>query len=232
MPLDVDIFGQGIYSPRQAARLIGSSPQDILRWTRGSGPTAALWKGHYQALDDAREISFSDLIEVRLVRAFRKLGVSLQAIRFAIKFAQEQFGADHPLSTLGFKTDGQEVLIHALEHDGQMISLSKKHAGQKVFTKIVEQSLSDLEYEDDRVSAWRPKFAEHVVIDPNRSFGSPIVDEFGLSTKMIFDESQAGFNASYLSRIYEVPKNLIADAISYERKLTSLQTASHGQSLI
>ena len=229
MPLDVDIFGQGIYSPRQAARLIGGTSQEILRWTRGSGPTEPLWHGHYQKLDNATEISFADLIEVRLVRAFRQAGVSLQAIRFAIDFAKEKFSADHPFSSIGFKTDGDEILMEAVEKDGQLVSLSRHSAGQKVFTKIIEQSLNDLEYDGSRVSLWRPKSAKHVVIDPNRAFGSPIIDEFGISTKMLFDEAAGGATVKYLSSIYEIPRSSVDDAVKYERKLAKQQSEINGQ---
>lgn len=229
MPLDVEIFGQGIYSPRQAARLIGGTPQEVLRWTRGSGPTQPLWRGHYQNLDDAREISFADLIEVRLVRAARQKGVSLQAIRFAIEFAKEKYSTDHPFSTIGFKTDGHEILMEATERDGQLVSLARRNAGQKVFTKIIEQSLSDLEYEGSRVSLWRPKSANHVVIDPNRAFGSPILDEHGISTSVLFDEEANGASLKYLASIYEIPKSKVEDAVKFEKGLAKQQAEIYGQ---
>lgn len=119
---DAAIIGAGIYTPRQAARLLHATPQEVLRWTRGSGATAALWDAHYQFLDDTTEISFTDLVELRVVKAFRRAGISLQAIRFAIDLAIDRFGVRHPLSTLDFKTDGTEILIAALEQDGNLES--------------------------------------------------------------------------------------------------------------
>jgi uncharacterized protein (DUF433 family) len=232
LPLDLDIFGQGIYSPREAAHLIGGTPQEVLRWTRGSGPTPPLWKSHYQSLEDTTEISFADLIEVRLVRAFRAAGISLQAIRFAIEFAREKYSSDHPLSSLGFKTDGGEILMEATERDGEMVSLSKKRPGQKVFTRIIEQSLSDLEYGDEKILAWRPKVAKHVIIDPQRSFGTPIIDEFGVSTQMIFEQTSNGMTPKYLAKLYEIPVSLISDAIKYEKFLFTQQQKNNGQSSI
>lgn len=173
MPLDNEIFGQGIYTPRQAARLIGSTPREILRWTRGLGSKEPLWNAYYQELGDATEISFSDLLEIRVVRALRRAGVSIQAIRFAIKFARDKFASERPLVSLGFKTDGQEILIEALEQDGELMSLSRKRPGQKVFAEVVAQSLNDLEYENGEAVLWRPTKGKSIVIDPKRSFGSP-----------------------------------------------------------
>lgn len=219
MPLDLTILGEGVYSPREAARLIGSTPQEVLRWTRGSGPNEPLWQAYYHQIDDASELSFSDLIELRVVKAFRRAGLSLQSIRFAINFAQEKFEVDRPLSTLGFKTDGEEILTDALEKDGEYVSLSKKRAGQKVFSEIVNQSLVDLEYEDDHVARWRPKFATGVVIDPRRYFGDPLLDDFGISTRTLFNEFLEFKDLSYLARVYEIPKLDVKNAIDFEMTL-------------
>ncbi len=219
MQKDFQILGMGIYSPREAARLVGLKPQDVRRWTRGSGPTLPLWNAYFQELDDSSEISFLDLIEVRVVSSLRRNGISLQAIRFAIEYAQEEFKIDRPLATLSFKTDGKEILINAVENDGELTSLNFKRAGQKVFSKIIQQSLVDLEFENARPVRWKPKNAKSVVIDPERAFGAPILDEFGISTRVIYDEYQNFNDLSYLSKIYEVPKKIIQSAISFERSL-------------
>jgi uncharacterized protein (DUF433 family)/DNA-binding transcriptional MerR regulator len=219
LPLDFDILGRGIYTPRQAARLIGGTSQDVRRWTRGSGPNEPLWHAYYQELDDTAELSFADLIELRVVKALRKAGISLQAIRFAISLAQERFGIEKPLSSQDFKTDGSQILMHAIENDGEYVSLSKKYPGQKVFAKIVLPSLKNLEYDDGQVARWRPAQTSDIVIDPKRLFGAPMLDEFGVSTTVVFEEYQQQQDIGYLSRIYEIPRKLIQHAIRYEEEL-------------
>ncbi len=199
--------------------MVGLKPQDVRRWTRGSGPTLPLLNAYFQEFDDSSEISFLDLIEVRVVSSLRRNGISLQAIRFAIQYAQEKFNIDRPLATLSFKTDGKEILINAIENDGELTSLNSKRAGQKVFSKIVQQSLVDLEFENARPVRWKPKNAKAVVIDPQRSFGAPILDEFGISTRVLYDEYLHFEDIDYLSNIYEVPKNVVKNAIQFERSL-------------
>jgi uncharacterized protein (DUF433 family) len=226
LPFDFEIFGQGIYSPRQAARLTGSTPQEILRWTRGSGPSDPLWNAYYQEIDDTTELSFADLIEVRVVKAFRNASVSLQAIRFAINFAQEKYNVERPLVNLEFRTDGTEILMKALEHDGEFVSLSRKRPGQKVFAEIVRQSLRDLEYHDGIAVRWRPSGYKQVVIDPKRQFGQPVIDDYGVSTETLFSEYQDFQDMQYLSQIYEMPQRLVRSAIQYEEDLQS----AHGKS--
>lgn len=223
MPLDLNILGEGVYSPREVARLIGGTSQDVLRWTRGSGPNDPLWLSHYHKLDDATELSFLDLVELRVVKAFRRAGVSLQAIRFAINFASEKYEVEHPLSSLRFKVGGQEILMEAVEKDGDYVSLSKKHPGQKAFAKIISQSLDDLEYEDNVATKWHPKYAKGVVLDPKRYFGDPILDEYGVSTKILAQEFSEHKNAKYLSKIYEIPSKAIQTALNFEKYLDTQQ---------
>jgi uncharacterized protein (DUF433 family) len=232
MPLDGAILGVGIYSPRQAARLLRSSPQDVLRWTRGSGPHEPLWKAHYQFLDDTTEISFVDLIELRVVRALRVAGISLQAIRYAIELAKNRFDIERPLSTTQFKTDGTEVLMDAVEHDGELVSLSKKRPGQKVFARLVAQSVKGLEFEGDRVSRWRPEQAKHVVIDPERSFGEPILDDYGVSTATLFRDFERFHDHKYLSRLYEIDIAQVKDAVGFEGGLNQPIGVNSGQGFI
>ncbi|WP_069298897.1 hypothetical protein [Neptunicoccus sediminis] len=223
MPRDFEIFGEGIYTPRQAARLIASTPQEILRWTRGSGPTDPLWNARYQNIDDATELSFLDLIEVRVVRAFRRANISLQSIRYAIEFAKDKLGVAHPLSTLDFKTDGTQILMTALEQDGEYYSLARKNAGQKVFSEIVSQSIKNLEYDNGKAVRWRPHSSNSIVIDPKRLFGAPLLDEYGVSTKTLYDDFYTHQNFNYLSSIYDVPEPVIKNAIDYEKFLEKQQ---------
>lgn len=232
MPLDTNILGHGVYTPREAARLVGGTAQQVLRWTRGSGPSDPLWNAEYQFIEDSTEISFLDLIEVRVVDAMRRAGVSLQAIRFAIQLARDKFGVERPLSSRDFKTDGQEVLMSAIEEDGEFVSLSKKRPGQKVFKEIVLQSLNDLEYENSLAARWRPTGFSGIVIDPNRHFGTPLLSEYGISTATIFSENKTFNDASYLAKIYEIPLQIIKQAISYEASLDARQKVNNDQGII
>lgn len=227
MALDFDgqIFGKGVYSPREAARLVGGTSQEVLRWTRGSGPYDPIWRSYYSALEDTTEISFRDLIELRVVRALRSK-VSLQSIRFAISLAQDKWGVERPLSTLEFKTDGTEILAASLDGDEEHISLSRKRPGQKVFTALIAQSLRGLEYEDGEVVRWRPSHEKMIVIDPRRLFGSPVVDDFGVSTHTIFNDYKTFGDIEYLSVIYEIPRRAISAAVRYESGLDQMQAAN------
>lgn len=221
MALDLEIFGQGVYSPTQAARLIGSTPHEVRRWTHGGSGLKPLWQSYYVNLDGSKDLSFLDLVELRIVKAFRSHNISLQAIRFAIQFAKEAYGVDHPLTILKFKTDGSEILAEAIEHDGELVSLSSKRPGQKVFKKIVEQSLNDLEYEDGSVARWWVSKDKTIVIDPARQFGAPLLDEYGIATKAIFDEFNSNPNLTHVANLFEIPRKVVSAALEFERSLSA-----------
>ncbi len=51
-------------------------------------------------------LGFLDLIEIRFVDAFRRVGVSWATLRRANERAQEMFGGSHPFCTNRFVTDG------------------------------------------------------------------------------------------------------------------------------
>lgn len=220
MPLDDQILGMGVYTPKEAARLIGTSSQQVLRWTRGSGPSSPIFDSYYNFIDeDVTEISFLDLIEIRVINALRRANMSLQSIRYAKALAEERFGIVRPFAFRSFKTDGSEILMDALEHDGEFVSLSSKHPGQKVFRMIVKQSLNDLEYDGDLAARWRPLNYSQIVIDPTRNFGTPILDEYGLASNIIFEEFKQFEDLDYLSSIYEVPKSSLMHCINFESSL-------------
>ncbi|QBF30940.1 hypothetical protein CFI11_06875 [Thalassococcus sp. S3] len=159
------------------------------------------------------------MVELRIVKALRRANISLQAIRFAISHAKKLFGVDHPLASLQFKTDGAEILIDAVEEDGELMSLSRRRPGQKVFAKIIDQSLNDLEFENGQAVLWRPYRWKAIVIDPKRLFGAPILEDYGVSTSTLYEEFQVFQDIGYLSKIYEIPKKSIQAAIFYERTL-------------
>lgn len=211
------IFGEGVYSPRQAARLIGTSSQNVLRWTRGSGPSLPLWRGYYQSVNDAQEVSFADLIDLRIVVAFRKVGLTLQAIRFAIEKVKEVLKDDRPLNSYDFRTDGGSIMAEL--SDGNLVSLSKAHLGQKIFGDVIRQSLKDVEYDGGRAARWRPAFAPGIVIDPSRQFGDPLLDSFGIASRVLADEVSQGRSVSYVSRLYEIAESDVRQALKFEREL-------------
>ena len=108
------LLGVGIYSVPEAARMVDVSAPRIRRWLLGyqfkAGDTrrksSPVWRPDLPVVDEILALSFHDLIEVRFVDYFLRLGVSWKVLRSAARFAAGVVHSTHPFSTQKFKTDG------------------------------------------------------------------------------------------------------------------------------
>ena len=106
-------FNTGLYTISEASRLTGVSRGRIRRWLRGyhyrsrqkSYTSRPLWRGQWEPIDHTLALGFLDLIEIRFVDAFRRVGVSWATLRGANERAQEMFGGSHPFCTNRFVTE-------------------------------------------------------------------------------------------------------------------------------
>jgi hypothetical protein len=199
------VLGRGVYGTADALRLINFhrrsdvptrsiSRQTIARWLRGydyshggkikhSDP---LWRSDYANDDDTIELSFRDLIEIRFVKAFRDLGLSLTTVRQCFKRAVECVKDERPFSTQKFRTDGETIFLQITRdvHEGELLDLKRR---QGVFHRIVAPSLHDLEFDANIVARWFPLGMSRrtVVLDPARAFGRPIALDSGIPAEIL-----------------------------------------------
>ena len=96
----MDLIGTGLYPLKQAAKLVGANPRSVQRWMLGykrkhlgqSTSSGPLWRTQYES-DDLPDhaIGFLDLMELRMVAAFVRHGVSLQVIKATADAARISF---------------------------------------------------------------------------------------------------------------------------------------------
>jgi hypothetical protein len=230
--------GTGIYSLPEASKLIGVEARKIHRWLYGysyakkpgkaaersfSGP---LWKPQLSSEDfDAEVIGFNDLLEVRFVAAFVAHGVPLILVRRCLDNARSTFGVDYPMTSGSFKTDGKTIFADAVAESVAEGALLDLKSLQYAFKEVVRPSLyAGIEYEGQRATRWYPQEGRrHVVLDPARDFGSPILEETGTPTSVLYASFLAeGENRRAMAqtaRIYEAPLRLVETAIRFERGL-------------
>ena len=90
---------------------------------------------------------------------------------------------------------------------------------------VICQSLQDVEYKDDDSIVWKI-FTPHIVVDPSREFGQPIIDRVSIPTDSIFQT----FN-SYKSRDavidgFKLSEDEFDRAIEFECNLASRRVAA------
>jgi uncharacterized protein (DUF433 family)/DNA-binding transcriptional MerR regulator len=239
VPGEPDALGRGAYSAVESLRLLNFnrpglpparrvSRHTVARWLRGyqhgedkSRHSEALWKPDYLNDEDQIELSFRDLIELRFVKTFRDLGVGLKTIRDCYRRAVDEVHDDRPFSTQKFRTDGKTIFLEITErdHDGRMIDLKRR---QQVFRTIIEPSLRDLEFDASTVARWYPLGGDHrsVLIDPNRSFGRPIV-QGGVPTEVLAEAVKLEGSINAVASLYEIPKSEIRFALKFEERLAA-----------
>jgi uncharacterized protein (DUF433 family)/DNA-binding transcriptional MerR regulator len=201
-----EFLGLGFYSVGDAAQLLKMPARNIRRWLGG-----------YNFRENG-ELTFRDLIELRFVNAFAEAGVGLKAIRNCLELAREVVGNDRPFSTSRFRTDGRTIFLDSIVKSGdeQLLDLKKRQFG---FKPLIERSFKDLDLEDDEVSRWRPfKGRSTIVVDPERSFGQPIISD-GVPTVALADAVKAEGTAARVAALYEVPLASVRDAVQFESEL-------------
>lgn len=214
-------FGIGAYSLPEAGRLLAIPPSTIRHWLFGyhyahHGPVtqqAPLWRPQYGIDQEEPLLGFRDLLEARIVRGLRDAGLGLPTIRECLRRARDLVEDEHPFSTRRFNTDGKSLFV---EIGGTVLDLKTR---QHVFKRVIAPSFIDLEYDLDAASRWwlNPS-KKTLVIDPERSFGQPIVDKTGVSTSRLVQVVEAEGSVELAARLFELDVAIVRDALAFEQR--------------
>ncbi|MEW5882118.1 MAG: DUF433 domain-containing protein [Pseudomonadota bacterium] len=235
--MDATLLGKGIYSLQAAARLIRADLRAVRRWMLGYTRRRnglphfypPLWCTQF-AREELREpvIGFRDLLELRMVNAFARYGVSLHVIRATIDGARQIFGTDYPLTTHRFRTDGRRVFMEALdraanepaEDEDRLLDVPLR---QWVFSQIVRPALyAGIEFEGQHPRRWFLDKQRPIVLDPALQFGSPTVEEIGIPTDTLLAAYVAeGNDRNAVARIYGITPQQVMAAVRFEEKLAA-----------
>lgn len=231
-----DLIGVGLYAIPEAAHLTGVSAARIRRWVRGYSrhygerirEIGPVWTADLPEIDGKLALTFLDLMEVRFVDAFLTEGVSWATLRRVVEEARQMLDTGHPFATRRFVTDGRTIFaeIGRKTHSSKLLDLTRN---QFAFRRIISPSLKlGLEFAPDNrtVARWWPlgerKF---VVLDPQRSFGRPIVNEGSVPTSILAAAVRAeDGEAEAVPRVakwYGVAPKAVAAAVEYEQRLAA-----------
>ena len=203
------------YKIRDAARYSDLSPQTVASWHGQPG------SNQNSTLSNKKKggaLSYLQLIEVAVVAAFRKSGVTLKKIRSAREYLSKELEAEHPFAEYRFKTDGKELWmdfaqLHTRGNDKTLLAPSL--GGQLAWTDIIGK-LQEFEYGDDGLAVrWRVDGPESsILIDPRVQFGAPAVD--GVPTWIFKGRFEAGEPLDEIADDFGVPNSSVTDALRFE----------------
>lgn len=233
------LLGLGLFPLRDAARLAQIDPRTAQRWAEGYPFT---YKGEQRVshgvmplalerIGDRRDLTFAELLTLRLVKAFKAAGLGLPTIKRVAARAASEYGLPMPFVSRRFRTDGRKVFVElqqAPAANDEAVTTRRERklivvlTGQHQFAEAVEPSLfANVDWQDDLVSRWWPLGKScAVVLDPQIVFGSPHIKGTRVPTRVVAAavSAEGGGEAAIqaVAEWYRLTPQQIQDAVRFE----------------
>ena len=173
-------------------------------------------------LPDERKalLSFTNLVEAHVLDAIRREhGVRLKEVREAIRYMQDRMQVEHPLAFRGMITDGHDLFVR---HYAQLINVSQE--GQLAMADVLDAYLRRVEWDQAGFAIRLYPFTRKreleepkaIVIDPEVSFGKPVLVGTGVPTSTVAERYKAGESVDELAADYDLKRDKIEEAIRCE----------------
>lgn len=213
----------GIYTIPDAARILGFSLPKMRRWLKGSDAAGSVEESParyginsmgIEGEGAQKHMDFLSLIEIYTVIRLRELKVSFPTIRRAWADLAQRLGVEHPFAAQSLFVDGAKLLT---ENDNLYYELGTN--GQIAIRKVLEPFLNKVDFETTTHIAERlhPLGREsHVVVDPRRAFGRPIVSGTAVTTEALASLYRGGETSESLAQQFELSEMAIQDALKFE----------------
>lgn len=169
-------------------------------------------------------LSFMNLVEIHVLDAIRrKHDIPLEKVRTAVNYLTKQFPSRHPLADQEFVTDGLNLFIKKFS---QLINISQE--GQLAIHEVLQAHLHRIERDLHGIPVRLFPFTRKrdlqeepraVVIDPQVSFGRPVLVGTGIPTAVIAERYKAGESMDALAEDYGRQRAEIEEAIRCELTL-------------
>jgi helix-turn-helix protein len=187
------------YTVAEASRYVSVPPATLRSWFSGRTYPKAGGIGSFKRIltpaDSRGHLSFRNLVEAHVLRGLRtRHGIRIRTIREALKVAEEHLGIEHLLYRHHELLAGERSLF--LRYYGELLHLDASE--QIAMRRVLEAFLSRVEWDDKHLPIrlfpfFRGVESERraVVIDPQVSFGRPILARSGIGTAALVQRIDA-----------------------------------------
>ena len=224
------LHDQPAYGAAEAARILALPAGTVKAWCFGhdylqrDGGRKQFQRVIEPADPVGRMLSFVNLCELHLLGVIRRRhGIKLPQIRKAVDFLQQRLDVQRPLATQQFLTNGVALFV---EHAGELLNVSQQ--GQRALANDFAQALDRIRFGDDgrpvrlfpftREVAAGAEQPRAVMVDPNLSFGRPVVQGANVRTEVIEQRFRAGDTIAEMADDYGVDVPVIEEVLRFERR--------------
>lgn len=200
------------YQVGEAARYAHVSPQTVVDWHKDGG------RKTLSAREKRAALSYMQLIEVAVVAAFRKAGISLRQIRATREYVAKRLESEFPFAEYSFKADGKRLVMDYEQIEGASGKgklLRPDQGGQLAWATIIDR-LSEFEYERKGIVVrWHLEGPRSpIIIDPRVAFGAPTVQ--GTPTWVVKGRWEAGEDIQEIADDFGLKTPDILEALKFE----------------
>lgn len=224
-----NLLETGIYTVSEAAYLVGASKRKVRGWVTGypERQTPPIIDNEIGWVDGRLAFSFTNLMEIMFIAFFESAGVHFWHIRSIMQEAKRLLEHPHPFATnIVFRTDGRKIVAAVADRVGVERIYDLKTKNYEMRTVVLETLKDDIIYDPAGIArAWYPrsKLAPNVIIHPKVAFGRPVLRDFQVPTKALYDAFAAEGSAREVAQWFEVPEKQVREAVKFE---TSLRRAA------
>jgi DNA-binding transcriptional MerR regulator len=138
------------YRAPQVCKIVGITYRQLDYWARTGLLTPSIQTA--QGSGSQRLYSFSDVVQLRVIKRLLDAGMSLKKIRQAMEILREQLSSERPLADVTLLSDGNT--IYAAHSADEVVDVFRR--GQGVFGIAVGPVQQELEGEIHRLFPERP----------------------------------------------------------------------------
>ena len=221
------LLAHGLYSLPAAARLLATKPAQLRRWAFGyerHGRTyAPAINPGVRTVAGEGALAFLDLVELMFIVGLRRSGHSFPKIHEAHQVLARLMQTEHPFAIRQAFADpaGIYALLRREGEDELLVEL--KGAAQITLRPALHQYLEQLDFGlDEHAERWYPAGrASPVVVDPEISFGAPVVAGTRIETAALADLYQGDDSVEEIAWLFDLEPAEVNAAVEFERSLAA-----------
>ena len=218
---DSAVLDLEMYRKSDAARLLGIAPQTLGRWLDGYVAADSTRRPPILGAESAkgcsaapRFVTWGEFIEAGHLAAYRQQQrMPLRRLREYVSDWRGSSDVPYPLARCK-PCAGPGPRVHADFIDADSTARAAARSVTAFFDRI--------DYEGDvPVRYWPDGRDAHIVLDPRRQFGSPIIEGTRMGTEVVYGMNAAGDPAEWLAHAYSLDLIQVEAAIRFEQRLAN-----------